>query len=133
MQRSGIIVEMLPGLGSLNGEFSLVSDVCTKMVRIGKTSLLTDVLNRETRMNRWDGGSQDAVVKAQYDPLKARGQLLDILMASPTPQLEETVRTLARRKDDQLSGKAQLILQSGTTKPAAVAVAAEATGGRVHA
>jgi hypothetical protein len=133
MQRSGIIVEMLPGLGSQNGEFSLVNDVCAKMVRIGKTSLLTDVLNRETRMNRWDGGSQDVMVKAQYDPLKARGQLLDILLTSPTPQLEETVRALARRKEDHLSGKAQLILKSGKTQPAAVGVAAEATGGTVHA
>ena len=125
MQRSGIIVEMLPGLGSQNGEFALSHDVCAKMVSMGKTSLLTDVLYRETRMNRWGGAHSDTL--AGYDALKARENLLDILLAYPTEQLQDAVQSLAGRQEDQLSFKARHVLQSGAAKGAA------ASRGTVHA
>ena len=125
MQRSGIIVEMLPGLGSQNGEFAQAHDVCSKMVAMGKTSLLTDVLYRETRMNRWGGAHSDML--AGYDALKARENLLDILLVYPTEQLQDAVHSLAGRQDDQLSVKAQHVLQSGADKGAGAA------GSTVHA
>jgi hypothetical protein len=95
------------------------------MVSMGKTSLLTDVLYRETRMNRWGGAHSDTL--AGYDALKARENLLDILLAYPTEQLQDAVQLLARRQEDQLSFKARHVLQSGAAKGAA------ASRGTVHA
>ena len=110
MQRNGIIAEMLPALSGENGEFSLATNVCAKMVRMGKTSLLTNLLEQETRMNRWAPAS--SAEPATQSAQKARAQLLDILLLSPTPELITTVRSLAERKDDQLSAKAQTVLES---------------------
>ncbi len=124
MQRSGIIVDMLPGLGSRNGEFSLANDVCTKMVTMGKTSLLTDILYRETRLNRW-GGAPDAL--SQYDAHTARERLLDILLTYPTEQLDEAMHSLADHQEDKLSARARFVLQSGAGKGTAAA------GSTIHA
>lgn len=117
MQRSGIIAEMLPALSGEDGEFTLAMNVCSKMVRMGKTSLLTDILGREMRLSRWAPASLSA------EPLtrsaqKARAQLLELLLASPTADLMSALRSLAERKDDQLSTRAQAALQSQTTRPA---------------
>ncbi|HLJ30614.1 MAG TPA: HEAT repeat domain-containing protein [Candidatus Angelobacter sp.] len=114
MQRSGIITEMLPALCGENGESTLVTGVCAKMVRMGKTSLLTDLLGRETRMSVWATASPSAEPVTR-SAQRARAQLLEILLASPTPQLMATVRTLAARKDDDLSGKAQAVLETSAT------------------
>jgi len=120
MQRAGIIVEMLPALGSQNGDFARATAVCTKMVRMGKTSLLTDLLGHETRMARW------ASVTPSAEPIsisaeKARAQLLEILLASPTPELMEALRLLASREDGPLRKKAQSVLQSDAVQPAPAA------------
>jgi HEAT repeat protein len=111
MQREGIIVEMLPALGGQNGDFALAKDVCMKMVRMGKTSLLTDLLGRETRLSRW------ASVKPSGEPMsiaaeRAREQLLEILLAAPTPELIEAVRLLANGEEGQLRKRAQSVLAS---------------------
>jgi hypothetical protein len=53
---------------------------------------------------------------------KARTQLLDVLAMSPTPQLMETVQSLARRDRDHLKSKAQTILQSGIANGKSTAV-----------
>jgi HEAT repeats len=130
MQRAGIIVEMLPDLGSQNGEFPLISGLCTKLVDMGKTSLLTDVLSRETRMNH--GGGAAPELEARYDPLRTKAQLLDILLISPTPQLQAIVESLAGRPDDPLSGKARNILKWGLANASSQATHA-AAGGQSHA
>lgn len=111
MQRAGIIVEMLPALGAQNGESAGAVGVCTKMVRMGKTSLLIDLLSGETRPSRW------ATVAPAAEPMtiaaqRARARLLEILLASPTPDLMEAVRLLAGGEDGQLRMKAQSVLQS---------------------
>lgn len=118
MQRSGIIGDMLPALSGENGEFTLTRNVCAKMVRMGKTSLLTDLLGRETRVSRWapPTSSAEPVTRSAE---RARAQLLEILLASPTPQLMATVRWLAERKEDQLSVKAQAVLESDAGRSAA--------------
>ena len=117
MQRAGIIVEMLPSLGAQNGESARAVGVCTKMVRMGKTSLLIDLLRHERRPAKWASvtplGEPVAVV-AQ----KSRAQLLDILLASPTPELLEAVEHLAGHEDDQLRFKAQSVLQSDVAQSA---------------
>lgn len=119
MQRSGIITEMLPSLSGGNGEFTLTMNVCAKMVRMGKTSLLTDLLGHEVRLSRWAPATTSAepiTISAQ----RARAQLLDLLLASPTNDLMTALRALAERKDDELSAKAQAALESRT--PAAAAL-----------
>lgn len=111
MQREGIIVAMLPALGGQNGDFALAKDVCTKMVRMGKTSLLTDILGHETRVTRW------ASVTPSGEPMtvaaeRARAQLLEILLAAPTPDLIEALRLLAGGEEGQLRKQAQSVLAS---------------------
>jgi hypothetical protein len=113
MQRGGIIGDLLPGLGSEGPESWVVMKVCSKMVRMGKTSLLTELLSREIRMSRLGDAPSSAQIAAMETAQKARAQLLDVLAMSPTPQLMETVQSLARRDRDHLKGKAQTILQSG--------------------
>jgi hypothetical protein len=113
MQRGGIIGDLLPGLGSDGPESWVVMKVCSKMVRMGKTSLLTELLSREIRMSRLGDAPSAAQIAAMETAQKARTQLLDVLAMSPTPQLMETVQSLARRDRDHLKGKAQTILQSG--------------------
>jgi HEAT repeat protein len=125
MQRGGIIAEMLPALSSENGESTLAMNVCAKMVRMGKTSLLTDLLGHEMRLNRWATASSSAEPITR-SAQRARAQLLDILLASPTPELMATVRSLAERKDDQLSAKAQAALESHEGR-ATVAVSGRST------
>lgn len=111
MQRSGIIGEMLPALSGENGEFTLTRNVCAKMVTMGKTSLLADLLGRETRLSRWAPATSSAEPVTRRAE-RARAQLLEILLTSPTPQLMATLRWLAERKEDQLSVKAQAVLDS---------------------
>lgn len=111
MQRVGIIAEMLPALGAQNGESAQAAGVCSKMVRMGKTSLLMDLLVSETRVSRWASASPSTEPMTQTAQ-RARSQLLDILLASPTPELMQTVRSIAGREDDQLSSKAQAALKS---------------------
>ncbi len=113
MQRGGIIGDLLPGLGSDGPESWVVMKVCSKMVRMGKTALLTELLSREIRMSRLGDAPSAAQIAAMETAQKARAQLLDVLAMSPTPQLMETVQSLARRDRDHLKGKAQAILQSG--------------------
>src|SRR5579859_1201465 len=109
MQRGGIISEMLPALGSDGSESCLMRQVCSKMVRLGKTSLLTEFLGREFRPGRLAEASPEVQETVQ----KAKVQLLDVLAMSPTPQLMATMRSLARRKRDDLQSKARNILQAG--------------------
>jgi len=116
MQRSGIVAEILPALGTQNGESAEARGVCSKMVRMGKTSLLVDLLAHESRMSRWANPSasgEPMTVAAQ----KARAQLLDILLTSPTPQLMDTVRSLASRPDDHLGPRAQAVLEAEPQPP----------------
>src|SRR5258708_6621561 len=113
MQRGGIIGDLLPGLGSDGPESWVVMKVCSKMVRMGKTALLTELLSRAIRMSRLGDAPSAAQIAAMETAQKARAQLLDVLAMSPTPQLMETVQSLARRDRDHLKGKAQAILQSG--------------------
>lgn len=120
MQRAGIILEMLPALGSQNGDYARAAGVCTKMVRMGKTSLLTDLLGHETRVSRW------ASITPSAEPIsvcaeRARAQLLEILLASPTPELMEAVRLLAGQEEGPLRKKAQSVLQSAAAPEAAAA------------
>jgi len=79
------------------------------MVRLGNTSLLTEFLGREFRPGRLAEASPEVQETVQ----KAKVQLLDVLAMSPTPQLMATMRTLARRKRDDLQSKARNILQAG--------------------
>jgi HEAT repeat protein len=130
MQRAGLVAEMLPALGSSNGNMPQVMNVCSKLVQMGKTSLLTDLLAQETRMSRWGEGVP------LTDPQQARERLLNILLDAPTPQLMQTVQMLADRKDDQLSARAQELLQSGSVHapiPPMRSRAAKPGGGRSHA
>jgi len=113
MQRGGIIGDLLPGLGSDGPESWVVMKVTSKMVRMGKTSLLTELLSREIRMSRLGDAPSAQQIAAMETAQKARTQLLDVLAMSPTPQLMETVQSLAQRDRDHLKGKAQTILQSG--------------------
>jgi hypothetical protein len=110
MQRNGIISEMLPALSGEDRESQLAMNVCAKMVRMERTSLLTDFLGREMFLSRW------APVVASAEPLnaaqKARAQLLDLLLVAPTNELIIALRALAERKDDHLSAKAQVELES---------------------
>lgn len=115
MQRAGIIVEMLPSLGAHNGESAQAVGVCTKMVRMGKTALLVDVLGHETRPSRWANVNPAAEPMATVAE-RSRTRLLDILLASPTPQLMDAVRLLAG-EEGQLGLKAQAALESDSTKP----------------
>ncbi|HLW55114.1 MAG TPA: HEAT repeat domain-containing protein [Candidatus Angelobacter sp.] len=108
MQRGGIVAEMLPALGSANGNMPQASNVFFKLVRMGKTSLLTDLLTQETRMSRWGDGAPAS------DPKRARERLLDILLVAPTAHLMDAMRTLADRKTDELSARARSLLQSGS-------------------
>lgn len=126
MQRGGIVADLLPALGSSNGEAPLAANVYSRLVDMGKTSLLTDLLAREARLSRWGAGTPLG------DPQRARARLLDILLAAPTPQLMATMQALADRKDDQLSGRAQALLQSGNIQTA-LSKAAAAGGERTHA
>ena len=116
MQRAGIIAEMLPALGRQNGESAQASGVCSKMVRMGKTSLLMDLLIHETRVSRWVSPSPSAEPVSETAQ-RAKTQLLDILLTSRTPELMRTVRSLAGRGDDRFSSKAQAALQSDSPEP----------------
>ena len=130
MQRGGLVAEMLPGLGSSNGNSLQATSVCAKLVRMGKTSLLTDLLTQETRMSRWGEGTPS------LDPEQARARLLDILLDAPTPQLMTAIETLADRKHDHLCSRAQDLLQSGDVRvplPPARSKAAVAGGQRSRA
>ena len=130
MQRGGIVAEMLPALGGSNGNMAQAKSVFFKLVQMGKTSLLTDLLAGETRMSRWGEGVPLA------DPQRARENLLDILLDAPTPHLMATMQILADRKDDQLSDKAQALLQSDSLHaplPPARSKAAVAGGKSRHA
>jgi hypothetical protein len=125
MQRSGIIAGMLPALSGDDGEFTLTVGVFAKMVRLGKTSLLVDLLGHELRMSRWapPGSSAEPITRSAQ---KARARLLDLLLASPTVELVAALQSLAGRKEDQLSVKAQAALESH-------AAGAAVAGGRAHA
>lgn len=130
MQRGDLVAEFLPELGSANGQSAQATNICLKLVRIGKASLLADLLAHETRMTRWGEGL------ASSDPQQARSRLLDILLTAPTSQLLSTMETLAGRKDDQLSARAEAILQSGVIQasvPPVRSKAAAAGGERKHA
>lgn len=124
MQRGGIISELLPVLGSDGPDSSLMMQVCSRMVSMGKTSLLTELLAREIRMGRLANASLEVQNQAQETAQKAKVQLLDVLAASPTPQFMATVRSLARRKRDDLQSKARSILQSGIAPGKAASAAA---------
>jgi hypothetical protein len=110
MQRNGIIAEMLPALSAEDGESKLAMNVCAKMVRMGKTSLLADLLGCEMLLSRWAPAitSAEPIIAAE----KARAQLLDLLLEAPTNEVMITLRALAERKDDHLSAKAQATLES---------------------
>ena len=109
MQRNGIIAEMLPALSSADRESELAMNVCARMVRMGKTSLLTDFLGREMLLSRWTPtiASAEPITAAE----QAREQLLDLLLAAPTDELMIALRTLAQRKNDHLSGRARAALE----------------------
>lgn len=129
IQRRGILADMVPALGSKNGQVMEATGVCAKLVRMGKTSLLIDLLGRETRMSQSGTGIAS-------DPFEARTRLLDILLAAPTPELIATMQNIAARKDDQLSPRVQILLQSGsfqTALPPSRSKAAAAAGARKHA
>ncbi|HEY6249019.1 MAG TPA: HEAT repeat domain-containing protein [Candidatus Angelobacter sp.] len=118
MQRAGIIVEMLPALGAQSGESEAAVAVCAKMVRMGKTNLLINLLSHETRLSRWASitpSAEPVAITAQ----RARAKLLEILLASPSPELMEAVRLLAGGEEGQLRMKAQSVLQSDVEKAAA--------------
>jgi len=125
MQRGGIIAGMLPALSGEDGEFTLTMGVCSKMVRLGKTSLLIDLLGREMRLSRWApaGSSAEPITRSAQ---KARARLLDLLLASPTVELVAALQSLAGRKEDQLSVKAQAALESHAAGAAAAAKRAHA-------
>jgi HEAT repeat protein len=131
MQRRGTIAAMLPALGAENAHSSEAMNVCVKLVRMGKASLLTDLLASETESGRWGQGIPAT------DPQQARARLFDILLAAPTPQLIATMQTIAGRKDDQLSARAQTLLESGSFQaalpPPRSRAAAAAGGDRKHA
>jgi hypothetical protein len=91
MQRSGVILEMLPSLAGTNGDNKLVTDVCSKMVRLGTSACLTDFLARE----------QTSTI---------RGPLMEILAASPTPYFMTTMQAIARSSADPLKAKADTML-----------------------
>lgn len=99
MQRSGIIMDMLPALASPNGERQLVSEVCAKMVKLGSSACLTHVLVR-------------------HQSSGIRAQLIDILATSPTPYFISTMQTIAGNDSDPLKSKAQELLAL-TSEPAA--------------
>jgi HEAT repeat protein len=124
MQRGGIISDLLPALGGDGPDSWLMRKVCSRMVSMGKTSLLTELLGREIRMGRLTDASPEEQSQAQETAQKAKVQLLDVLAMSPTPQFMITVRSLARRKRDDLQSKARSILQSGIGPGKAAPVAA---------
>lgn len=118
MQRNGIITEMLPALSGEDAESMLAMRVCFKMVRMGKTSLLVDLLKKEILLSRWappatTGGSTIAAAE------KARAQLLELLLRAPTEDLMIALQTVAERKGDHLRAAAQAALES--LQPAAFA------------
>lgn len=118
MQREGFIAGILPALGSHNGEFLLAREVCAKLVDLGKTSLLADLLLQETQFIAMVSSSSVISVASREDAQKARTCLLEILLASPTPQIMAAVKTLAARQQDHLNAKAGLLLSAGIAKTA---------------
>jgi HEAT repeats len=111
MQRSGIIMEMLPSLAMPNGNGTLVADVCAKMVRLGSTSFLTDFMARE----------QSAAVRVR---------LMEILVTAPTPYLMTTMQAIAKTDADPLKERAHAFLQSQTATAAAAGPSSPAVRGR---
>jgi HEAT repeat protein len=113
MQRSGIIMDMLPSLASPNGERRLVMDVCTKMVRLGSSACLTEFLAREHATG-------------------IRAPLLDILALSPTAYFLSTIEVIAGNETDPLRNKAQelLALKSASAIDEAGRARAAAAGGQ---
>jgi hypothetical protein len=99
LQRSGTILQMLSALGSRGEERRSVMDVCIKMARLSKGSLLAEHLREET------------------DP--AIGSLLlEALLTHPTDQLLDCLRAVAGTQVHPLRAKALALLQGGLVKPA---------------
>lgn len=112
MQRNGIITEMLPALSGEDAESVLALRVCAKMVRMRKTSLLTDFLKREMLLSRWAPATAATGGPTIATAQKARAQLLDLLLTAPTNELMIALQTVAERKLDHLSARAQAALES---------------------
>jgi hypothetical protein len=110
MERSGIIFEMLPALGSEKRDQTLTGNVFAKMVRMGRTSLLTDLLKPGISVP--SSPSISANVLFANGNERAREGLLDLLLAAPTSELTTVLHSLAADKEDRLSGKAQEVLES---------------------
>lgn len=118
MERSGMIFEMLSSLGEENDDAILTDYVCTKMVRMGRTALLTDLLKRG--ISPPSSPLIGANALSNTGNKKGRERLLDLLLAAPTPELTSVLQSLAAEEQDRLSSKAQMALESldsGHTPP----------------
>ena len=109
MERSGIIFEMLPALGSEERDQTLTGNVFAKMVGMGRTALLTDLL--KTRISIPSNHSISANVLFADGNEKARERLLALLLAAPTPELTIVLYSLAADKEDPLTGRAQSVVE----------------------
>jgi hypothetical protein len=110
MERSGMIFEMLSSLGEENDDAILTDYVCTKMVRMGRTALLTDLFKRGISPPSGPLIAANALSSNWNE--KGRDRLLDLLLAAPTPELTSVLQSLAADKQDRLSSKAQMALES---------------------
>ena len=118
MERSGVIFEMVSSLGEENDDAILADDVCAKMVRMGRTALLTDLLKRGISPPSSPLIAAHALSSNGNE--KSRERLLELLLAMPTPELTTVLQSLEADKQDRLSCKAQMALESlasGHTSP----------------
>ena len=104
LQRTGALDAMVSGLQSWDGEGRTAMALCTTMVRLGKSSLLSEMVLRKEKP-------------------EVRSLLLDALITAPTPNTLATLRRIAEDSTDELRTKAEMLLKFHDTR------AAFATGG----
>jgi hypothetical protein len=92
LQRSGVIAKVVLNLKGETHESALSRATCARLVKIGKTSFLTD----------WFGTEQDEDIRAA---------LANILIAAPTPTFVSLLETAARNDSDPLQGRARQLLE----------------------
>jgi len=94
LQRSGTALEIVSELSefSPSDKGQQAIDVCSKMVRLGMVSFLTDLLN-------------------DNQTLRARTRLFEVLSKSEAPQFVWVLQRIARTENDPLRAKAELLLR----------------------
>ena len=101
LQRSGMVLEVVSKLSS-SYEWHPAIDVCSKMVRVGMVSFLSELLS----------GNQ---------PPRLRTRLLEVLSKSEAPQFVWALQRIAQSETDPLRSRAELLLRERQAKAVSTA------------